>query len=141
MNVQGMVKRENLRDILRLERQLIAFLGYFPTADIFPLGKRPSKNFFTFLAKQRKINSTWEEKKAPDWNYDYDVNNDNQAAKRKGDEVPLEDLLVVLDVFDDKRADLPLGAFRGESAPEKYREFKGGCPMDTVHVEILGLVF
>ena len=49
----------------------------------------------------------------------YDVDNDNQAAKSKGDEVPLDDLLIVLDVFDDKRADLPLGAFRGESAPEK----------------------
>ena len=58
----------------------------------------------------------------------YGVDNDNQAAKSKGDEVPLEDLLVVLDVFDDKRADLPLGALRGESAPEKNREFKGGCP-------------
>ena len=58
----------------------------------------------------------------------YEVDNDNQAAKSKGDEVPLEDLLVVLDVFDDKRADLPLGAFRGESAPENNREFKGGCP-------------
>ena len=57
-----------------------------------------------------------------------DVDNDNQAAKSKGDEVPLEDLLVVLDVFDDKRADLPLGALGGESAPEKNREFKGGCP-------------
>ena len=132
MNVQGTVKRENLNNILRLERQLIAFLGYFPTADIFPLGKRPSKNFFTFLAKQRKIKNTWEEKRKHLIGimiFDiYDVDNDNQAAKCKGDEVPLEDLLIVLDVFDDKRADLPLGAFRGESAPEKNREFKGGCP-------------
>ena len=66
----------------------------------------------------------------------YDVDNDNQAAKRKGDEVPLEDLLVVLDVFDDKRADLPLGAFRGESAPKKIENLREG-----VQVEILGLVW
>ena len=46
-----MVKVVNLREILRLEMYPMAFLGYFPMADILPLGQSPCKNFLTFLAK------------------------------------------------------------------------------------------
>ena len=42
----------------------------------------------------------------------------DQATKRQSHEIPLNDLLIVLDVFDDQRAELPLGAVGGEIAPE-----------------------